>query len=51
MIWFKLETIRLANEKMNIPEEAATDEMIMVAMILLYFNVSASHEGIFRARN
>lgn len=39
MIWFKVETMRLANENMSIPTQAATDEMIMVAMVLLYFNV------------
>jgi hypothetical protein len=42
MIWFKIETIKLANENMNIPGQAATDEMIMVAMVLLYFNVCIS---------
>jgi hypothetical protein len=40
LLWFKAETIRAANEKMNDPAEAASDEMIMVAMILLVFNVS-----------
>lgn len=39
LIWFKAETIRAANEKMNDPAEAASDEMIMVALILLVFNV------------
>jgi hypothetical protein len=42
LLWFKAETIRAANEKMNDPAEAASDEMIMVAMILLVFNVSES---------
>lgn len=41
MYWFKVQTIKHANENMGIPEKAATDEMIMVALILLYFNVSA----------
>jgi hypothetical protein len=40
LIWFKVQTIRYANEKMNLPpSEGASDEMIMVALILLYFNV------------
>jgi hypothetical protein len=40
LLWFKTETIRSANEKMSNPAEASSDEMIMVAMILLVFNVS-----------
>lgn len=40
LLWFKTETIRSANEKMNNPAEASSDEMIMVALILLVFNVS-----------
>jgi hypothetical protein len=40
LLWFKAETIRAANERMNDPAEAASDEMIMVALILLVFNVS-----------
>jgi len=40
MIWFKVQTIKYANENMNITEKATTDEMIMVALILLYFNAS-----------
>jgi hypothetical protein len=39
LLWFKAETIRAANEKMNDPVEATSDEMIMVALILLVFNV------------
>ncbi|KAK6595990.1 fungal specific transcription factor domain-containing protein [Botrytis cinerea] len=39
LFWYKIETIRLANETMNIPHEAATDQMILVVLILLYFNV------------
>ncbi|KAM3154873.1 hypothetical protein ABEW05_004679 [Botrytis cinerea] len=30
LFWYKIETIRLANETMNIPHEAATDQMILV---------------------
>ena len=41
LLWFKAETIRAANEKMDDPAEAASDEMIMVALILLFFNVSS----------
>ena len=41
LLYFKTETIRAANETMNDPEQAASDEMIMVALILLVFNVSA----------
>ena len=37
--WFKAETIRCANKTMNDPTQAASDEMIMVALILLVFNV------------
>lgn len=46
LIWYKMHTIQLANEKMNIVEEAATDEMIMTALVLCYFNVScpSSHK-------
>ena len=40
LFWFKAQTIRLANERLNDPSEGATDQMIMVALILLYFNVS-----------
>lgn len=40
LLWFKAETIRAANENMNDPAEAASDEMIMIALILLVFNVS-----------
>ncbi len=40
LICFKAETVRAANDKMNDPGEAAIDEMIMVALILLVFNVS-----------
>jgi hypothetical protein len=40
LLWFKVQTIRYANERMNLPpSEAASDEMIMVALVLLYFNV------------
>jgi len=42
LLWYKVETMRLANEKMSIPSEGASDQMIMVALILLYFNVSAT---------
>jgi hypothetical protein len=43
LIWFKVQTIRYANERMNLPpSEAASDEMIMVALVLLYFNVRTS---------
>jgi Fungal specific transcription factor domain len=45
LLWFKAETIRAANEKMNDPAEAASDEMIMVALILLVFNVSSRFSG------
>lgn len=41
LYWFKVQTIKYANENMNIPDKVATDEMVMVALILLYFNVSA----------
>lgn len=34
--------MRLANEKLSILSEGASDQMILVALILLYFNVSSS---------
>ncbi|PVH82202.1 hypothetical protein DL98DRAFT_570745 [Cadophora sp. DSE1049] len=43
LYWFKVQTIKHANENMNIPEKAATDEMIMVALILLYFNIGGAN--------
>ncbi|KAE8448639.1 hypothetical protein EG329_009064 [Mollisiaceae sp. DMI_Dod_QoI] len=43
LIWYKVHTIQLANEKMNVGEEAASDEMIMTALILLYFNVGGAN--------
>jgi len=46
LLWFKTQTIKHANERMNNPAEGASDEMIMVALILLYFNVS-----IYSSRN
>lgn len=48
LIWYKVHTIQLANEKMNVPEEAATDEMIMTALILCYFNVCSSFHYVDR---
>jgi len=32
--------MRLANETLSNPSEGAADQMIIVALILLYFNVS-----------
>ncbi|TGO86800.1 hypothetical protein BPOR_0275g00030 [Botrytis porri] len=29
-VWYKIETMRLANETMNVPHEAATDQMLIV---------------------
>jgi len=43
LLWFKTETIRSANEKMSNPGEACSDEMIMVALILLVFNVGGGN--------
>jgi hypothetical protein len=40
LLWYKVQTMRLANEKLNQLSEAASDQMILVALILLYFNVS-----------
>lgn len=40
LLWFKVRTMRLANERMSDPLEGASDQMMMVALILLYFNVS-----------
>lgn len=40
LIWYKVHTIKLVNEQMNHTQEAASDEIIMTALILLYFNVS-----------
>ena len=39
LLWYKVETIRLTNERLSVLSEAATDQMILVALILLYFNV------------
>lgn len=43
LYWFKVQTIKHANENMSIPGKAATDEMIMVALILLYFNIGEAN--------
>ncbi|KUJ16289.1 uncharacterized protein LY89DRAFT_617425 [Mollisia scopiformis] len=43
LIWYKVHTIQLANEKMNVAEEAASDEMIMTALVLCYFNVGGNN--------
>lgn len=39
LLWYKAETLRLTNEALGTPE-GASDQMILVALILLYFNVS-----------
>src|SRR5271154_6256595 len=38
-IWFKAETLRLLNESLSNTSEGASDRIIIVALILLYFNV------------
>ncbi|KIN00361.1 hypothetical protein OIDMADRAFT_88650, partial [Oidiodendron maius Zn] len=38
LLWYKAETLRLTNEKIQDPSEAASDQMILVALILLFFN-------------
>lgn len=38
-IWFKAETLRLLNESLSNTCEGASDRAIIVALILLYFNV------------
>jgi len=40
LLWYKVETLRLKNQALSIPSEGATDQMILVALILLHFNVS-----------
>jgi hypothetical protein len=40
LLRLKAQTIRLANENMDNPSEAVSDQMMMVALILLCFNVS-----------
>jgi hypothetical protein len=40
LLWYKVETMRLANETLSNPLEGSSDQMILVALILLYFNVS-----------
>jgi len=40
VLWYKIETMKLANETLSNPSEGAADQMIIVALILLYFNVS-----------
>lgn len=42
LLWYKVETMRLANETLNIPDEGVADQMLIVVLILLYFNVSQS---------
>lgn len=42
ILWYKVETMRLANETLTDPAEGASDPMIIVALILLYFNVSST---------
>lgn len=44
LVWYKIETMRLANKTMNVPHEAATDQMLLVVLILLYFNASLHHD-------
>ncbi|KAF8859056.1 hypothetical protein BDZ45DRAFT_621439 [Acephala macrosclerotiorum] len=43
LIWYKVHTIQLANEQMNHTQDAASDEMIMTALVLLYFNVGGAN--------
>ncbi|ESZ92595.1 hypothetical protein SBOR_7012 [Sclerotinia borealis F-4128] len=43
LVWYKIETMRLANQTMNVPNEAATDQMLLVVLILLYFNVGGGN--------
>ncbi|KAM3074622.1 hypothetical protein ACMFMG_008050 [Clarireedia jacksonii] len=38
LLWYKIETMRLANERLNIPDEGIADQMLIVVLILLYFN-------------
>ncbi|RDW69606.1 hypothetical protein BP6252_08626 [Coleophoma cylindrospora] len=49
LLWYKGETIRLANEKLNIPEERATDQMLLTVLILLYFNVGGGDPDEYEA--
>ena len=42
LLWYKVRTMRLANENLSVPSEGASDQMILVALILLYFDVSSS---------
>jgi hypothetical protein len=42
LLRLKVQTITIANRSMENPSEAVSDQMMMVAMILLYFNVSIS---------
>ncbi|TAQ86471.1 hypothetical protein B7494_g5204 [Chlorociboria aeruginascens] len=44
VLWYKVETMRLANEKLMCPAEAAKDEMIIVVLVLLYFNVGGNSQ-------
>jgi hypothetical protein len=44
LLWYKVETMRLTNESLSIPSEAASDPIILVALILLYFNVKGNDE-------
>jgi hypothetical protein len=42
ILWYKVETMRLANKTLTDPAEGASDPMIIVALVLLYFNVSST---------
>jgi hypothetical protein len=43
LLRLKVQTITLANKNMDNPSEAVSDQMMMVAMVLLYFNVIISY--------
>ena len=40
LLWYKVKTMHLANNNLAVPSMGASDQMILVALILLYFNVS-----------
>lgn len=44
LLWYKVQTMQLANETLKVPAEGASDQMILVALILLYYNVSFTWE-------
>lgn len=41
LLWYEVRTLKLANEDLKNISDGASDQIILVALILLYFNVSS----------